>query len=351
MATNTSIKNAFARFWTHVSTRVETAKSEANEYTDNQITSAKSVLNTSINSAKQEAINHSNDNLTTAKNDATSKANTALNSAKTYSDTNLATAKTYTNDKIAQYESVQGGVNATLEGGINTLTQNLNQLNESLGSAAHVDSDVFTGYTDTQVAAAEARAEGYADEAVRALEEKLLDNPGGAIDSIYELRDAMQDNKDAIDALREIGSGKADIEHTHTLSQITDNNKKLNVPVDNNGNPIVGQKGYTLLAKGDGTTEWVYFPKIYIGSGEMPEDFDIKLDPNAPALELDATLSIDGAVADAGAVGTAIDKKVDKNEFSEETALAIATEMNMVNPISDNNGSIYTDEKGAVYSL
>ena len=306
MATNTSIKNAFARFWTHVSTRVETAKSEANEYTDNQITSAKSVLNTSINSAKQEAINHSNDNLTTAKNDATSKANTALNSAKTYSNANLATAKTYTDDKIAQYESVQGGVNATLEGGINTLTQNLNQLNESLGTAAHVDSDVFTGYTDTQVAAAKTRAEGYADEAVRALEEKLLDNPGGAIDSIYELRDAMQDNKDAIDALREIGSGKADVEHTHTIDQITDNNKKLDAPVDNNGNVITGTKDYVLMSKGDGTTEWAYQPKIYIGSGDLPEGYDIKLDPNAPSLKIDDTLSVEGAVADAKAVGDAI---------------------------------------------
>lgn len=55
---------------------------------------------------------------------------------------------------------------------------------------------------------------------------KLLNNSTEAVDSIYELRDAMEENADAIDALREIASSKAtqtslDSHTSNTTAHIT----------------------------------------------------------------------------------------------------------------------------------
>jgi hypothetical protein len=43
--------------------------------------------------------------------------------------------------------------------------------------------------------------------------------------------------------------------------------------------------------------------------------------------------------------------KVDKSEVTEANAIAIAVDAGLVNPATDENGSIYTDENGAMYSL
>ena len=54
-------------------------------------------------------------------------------------------------------------------------------------------------------------AKTYTDEAVA----NMLNNSTDAVDSIYELRDAMNDNADAIEALVEISGSKAEKEHSH----------------------------------------------------------------------------------------------------------------------------------------
>lgn len=40
-----------------------------------------------------------------------------------------------------------------------------------------------------------------------------------------------------------------------------------------------------------------------------------------------------------------------RNEVEEEDAIQIAAEMGLVSPVAADDGSIYTDENGATYSL
>lgn len=45
-------------------------------------------------------------------------------------------------------------------------------------------------------------------------------------------------------------------------------------------------------------------------------------------------------------------KKVDRNELPDEfDALEIAAEMNLIEPIAADDGSIYTDKNGNIYTL
>ena len=43
--------------------------------------------------------------------------------------------------------------------------------------------------------------------------------------------------------------------------------------------------------------------------------------------------------------------KIDRSEIEEEDAVTIATELNLVSPVAAEDGSIYTDENGVLYSL
>jgi hypothetical protein len=48
---------------------------------------------------------------------------------------------------------------------------------------------------------------------------------------------------------------------------------------------------------------------------------------------------------------TELDTKIDRSEVEEEDAVQIATEMGLISPVAADDGSIYTDENGATYSL
>ena len=72
--------------------------------------------------------------------------------------------------------------------------------------------------TKSDAAAKLTEAKSYAD----GIKEILLNNSSEAIDSIFELRDAMTDNAEAIEALTEIAGSKAPAVHTHTKNEITD---------------------------------------------------------------------------------------------------------------------------------
>lgn len=263
--TNKSISDAFARNKTHTVAAIAEAKEESNRYTDTQVISAKS-----------------------------------------YSDTNLASAKTYTNESIANYEEVQSGVNVQLSNQISQVDNKVEQLNQSLGSAAHQESEYFTNYADGAAAGALSEANKHAEEYADEVKNSLLNGAGDAYDTLKELGELIDDNTDAIGALEIIATNKADKVHEHSIADITDADKKVNSPVDQQGNVVIGTKDYVLISKGDGSTEWAYQPKIYIGSEDLPEGYDIKLDPNAPSLEIDDSLTVAGAVADAKAVGDAI---------------------------------------------
>lgn len=45
------------------------------------------------------------------------------------------------------------------------------------------------------------------------------------------------------------------------------------------------------------------------------------------------------------------DEVIFKSEIEDDDALAIVMEMELVSPVSADDGSIYTDENGALYSL
>lgn len=64
-------------------------------------------------------------------------------------------------------------------------------------------------------------AKTYADNAANKVKNDLLNNAGGAYDTLKELGDLIDDNKDAIDALETVASGKANAVHTHAISDVT----------------------------------------------------------------------------------------------------------------------------------
>ena len=68
--------------------------------------------------------------------------------------------------------------------------------------------------TSGAAASALAEAKTYAD----GVKDDLLNGAGAAYDTLKELGDLIDENKDAIDALEEIASGKADKEHGHNYA-------------------------------------------------------------------------------------------------------------------------------------
>lgn len=81
---------------------------------------------------------------------------------------------------------------------------------------------------------------------------------------------------------------------------------KVDKPVDSTGNTTNGEIGQVLETNGDGTTSWVTRARVYVGGDEMPEGYDVQIDPEAEVLEVDRTLSVDGAIAESSAVGAAV---------------------------------------------
>lgn len=85
---------------------------------------------------------------------------------------------------------------------------------------------------------------------------------------------------------------------------------------------------------------------------------------NIQSVQIDATLTQVNQAADAKAVGDALalkaDKteldaklntKIDRSEIEEIDAIEIVANMGLVSPVVTEDGSIYTDSNGAVYSL
>lgn len=68
-------------------------------------------------------------------------------------------------------------------------------------------------------------------------------------------------------------------------------------------------------------------------------------------INLDATLAKESFYADAKAVGDALETKIDRSEVEEIDAIEIATNTGLISPAAAEDGSIYTDENGALYSL
>lgn len=87
-------------------------------------------------------------------------------------------------------------------------------------AAGNVITETYETKTDASAKLDEAKE--YADNAVAAVKNDLLNGAGEAYDTLKELGDLISENVDAIQALETVATGKADKEHTHILSEITD---------------------------------------------------------------------------------------------------------------------------------
>lgn len=97
---------------------------------------------------------------------------------------------------IANVDGLQDALNAKSDS-----THNHDNAYDAKGAADTALSSANT-YTDGKIA-------------------ELLNNSSEAVDSIYELRDAMEDNADAIEALQSIAAGKANATHSHAMADVT----------------------------------------------------------------------------------------------------------------------------------
>lgn len=75
--------------------------------------------------------------------------------------------------------------------------------------------------TKSDASAKLTEAKTYADNAANTVKNDLLNNAGAAYDTLKELGDLIDDNKDAIDALETVAAGKANATHTHAISDVT----------------------------------------------------------------------------------------------------------------------------------
>lgn len=150
-------------------------------------------------------------------------ADTKTDSLTIAAGTGISVAGDATNDKVTITNS---GVRAVSTGTANgTISVNTNGTSadvavKGLGSAAYTASTAYdaAGTAQTKADAALASAKSYAD----GIKNDLLNGAGDAYDTLKELGDLIDDNKDAIDALEEIASGKADANHgTHVTYSTT----------------------------------------------------------------------------------------------------------------------------------
>lgn len=92
----------------------------------------------------------------------------------------------------------------------------------SEGNHSHSNKAVLDGITSTKVSnwdSAESKAKAYTDEKIAL----IMENPTEAVDSVIELRDAMNNNGDAIEALREVAGSKVPTSRTVNGKELTDN--------------------------------------------------------------------------------------------------------------------------------
>ena len=89
--------------------------------------------------------------------------------------------------------------------------------------------------TKTDAVAKLEEAKAYADE----IKNELLNGAGGVYDTLGELGNLIDENAGTIDALREIASGKADVSHSHAISDITNLQATLDNKADSSHTHVV----------------------------------------------------------------------------------------------------------------
>ena len=87
-------------------------------------------------------------------------------------------------------------------------------------ASGNVITDTYETKTDANAKLQEAKE--YADTAATTVKNDLLNGAGEAYDTLKELGTLIDENLDAIEALEIVATNKADKEHAHTVSEITD---------------------------------------------------------------------------------------------------------------------------------
>lgn len=131
----------------------------------------------------------------------------------------------------AEFEAISVAMNA-LESAIDGKSDTSHNHDDKYYTETEIDTKLASksdtthkhdGVYDAKGAAdsALASAKTYADNAANTVKNDLLNGAGGAYDTLKELGDLIDDNKDAIDALETVASGKADKVHGHAIADIT----------------------------------------------------------------------------------------------------------------------------------
>lgn len=114
---------------------------------------------------------------------------------------------------------------------IHKLTQE--QYNREL-AAGNIDESALYLTPDEELDLSGYATKEYADEVAAAVKDDLLNGAGEAYDTLKELGDLIEDNKDALESLEEIATGKADKEHTHEIADVIGLQNALDGKADTN---------------------------------------------------------------------------------------------------------------------
>lgn len=154
-------------------------------------------------------------------------------------------------------------------------------------------------------------------------------------DLLIKVDPTLKEEGKAADA-KAVGDAISNLEES---IESLDDASKVNKPIGEDGNAYDGEAGQILETNGDGSTSWVKYARVYVGSGDMPEGYDVQIDPNATTIEIDRTLTIDGAIAESSSVGNAIKNLDDKiNELeanTEENTTSITNITELINGVRD----------------
>lgn len=148
-------------------------------------------------------------NATKATQDAEGNVIDTTYETKSDASAKLTEAKDYTDQKLANLTS-----------GTTTVAKATEATKATQDASGNVITATYETKSDAEAKLTEAK--GYADSVATKVKNDLLNGAGEAYDTLKELGDLINDNQDAIGALETVAAGKADKEHEHTVSDITD---------------------------------------------------------------------------------------------------------------------------------